>query len=181
MSGIAAEPTTPPSSERSEKERTLTTRDELIDGFRMIIREGLRVTSTFTPEDWKRQVHDEGGGWDRKEVYSHVAAVAEIAPNMADKLASVPEGGEGFAGVDIDAINAQLVAAKQSLSESELMEAFKVAHEELIEFVQAMPEEQLTASTKFGAVEGPVADVIDSIVVLHALGHIYSAGGSVAG
>ena len=159
----------------------MTTRDELIDGFQMIIRQGQRITSTFTPEDWKRQVHDEGGGWDRKEVYSHVAAVAEIAPNLADNLASVPEGGEAFAGVDIDAINAQLVAAKQSLSESELMEAFKAVHEKLIEFVQAMPEEQLTANTKFGAVEGPVAGVIDSIVVLHALAHIYSAGGSASG
>ena len=159
----------------------MTTREELIDGFRMIIREGQRITSTFTQDDWKRQVHDESGGWDRKQVYSHVTAIAEIVPNMAGNLASVPEGGDAAAGVDINALNAQLVAAKQSLSESELMEAFKAAHEKLIEFVQAMPEEQLTAKTKFGTVEGSVADVIDSIVVLHALGHVYSAGGSAAG
>jgi len=40
----------------------MTTRGELIEGFRMMTREGLRTTAHFGPEDWAYQVHDEDGG-----------------------------------------------------------------------------------------------------------------------
>ncbi len=160
----------------------MTTREELIQGLQMLIREGERITSTFSGEDWKKQVHDdEGGGWNRKQVYGHVTAIAEIAPNLAPNLAAVPEGGDAGAGIDINAMNAQLVAAKDALSESELMDAFKAAYENLIKFVQEMPDEQLEAQTTFGAVSGSVADVVDSLIVLHGIAHIYSAGGAAAG
>ena len=160
----------------------MTTREDLINGLTMIIREGRRITATFSPEDWKKQVHDdEGGGWNRKQVYSHVAAIGEIAPSMAPNLATVPEGGNASTGVDIDSMNSQLVAAKEALSETELMDAFAAAYEKLIEFVKEMPEEQLQAHTAFGAISGSVADVVDSLIVLHGLSHIYSAGGSAAG
>jgi len=157
----------------------MTTREDLIQGREMIKREGLRVTSTFSPEEWKIAVHDdEGGGWNRKQVYSHVTAIGEIAPSMAPNLASVPAGGDGGAGLDLNAMNAQLVAAKEMLSEDELMDAFTAAYEKLIEFIKEMPAEQLEAQTKFMAVSGSVADVVDSLIVLHGLAHIYSAGGS---
>ena len=160
----------------------MTTRQDLIDGLKMIIREGQRITSTFEAEDWKKQVHDdEGGGWNRKQVYCHITAVGEIAPSMAPSLASVPAGGDAGAGVDINALNAQLVAAKEALSEAELMDAFAAAYEKLIDFVKEMPVEQLQAQTTFGAISGSVADVVDSLIVLHGLSHIYSAGGSATG
>ena len=160
----------------------MTTREDLIGGLKMIVREGQRITSTFSPEDWKKQVHDdEGGGWNRKQVYCHVTTIGEIAPSMAPNLASVPAGGDAGAGVDINAMNAQLVAAKEGLSEAELMDAFTAAYEKLIEFIKEIPAEQLEAQTTFGAISGSVADVIDSLIVLHGLAHIYSAGGSAAG
>ena len=160
----------------------MTTREDLIDGFKMIIREGQRITSGFEPDDWKKQVHDdEGGGWNRKQVYCHVTAIGEIAPSMAPNLAATPAGSDAGAGIDLNAMNAQLVAAKESLSEAELMDTFTAAYEKLIEFVKEMPQEQLDAQTKFMAASGSVADVVDSLIVLHGLAHIYSAGGSAAG
>ena len=160
----------------------MTTREDLVDGLKMILREGERSTSTFAPEDWKKQVYDdEGGGWNRKQVYGHITAIAEITPSLTPNLASVPEGGDAGAGIDINALNAQLVAAKDQLSESELMDTFKAAYENLIKFVQEMPDEQLEAQTTFGAISGSVADVVDSLIVLHGIAHIYSAGGSAAG
>ena len=160
----------------------MTTRENLVDGLQMILREGERLTSTFTPDDWKKQVHDdEGGGWNRKQVYGHVTAIAEIAPSLAPNLAALPEGGDAGAGIDLNALNEQLVAAKNALSETELMDAFKAAYENLIKFVEEMPAEQLEAQTKFGAVSGSVADVVDSLIILHGIAHIYSAGGAAAG
>ena len=78
-------------------------------------------------------------------------------------------------------MNAQLVAAKEAMSETELMVAFTAAYEKLIEFVKEMPQEQLDAHTTFGAISGTVADVVDSLIILHGIAHIYSAGGSAAG
>ena len=160
----------------------MTTRENLIDGLKMIVREGQRITSTFEPEDWKKPVHDdEGGGWNRKQIYCHITAIGEIAPSMAPNLAAVPAGGDAGADVDLDAMNAQLVAAKEGLSEAELMVAFTAAYEKLIDFVKEMPAEQLEAQTTFMAISGSVADVVDSLIVLHGLAHIYSAGGSASG
>jgi hypothetical protein len=157
----------------------MTTRRDLIEGFQMIIREGQRVMSTFGPDDWKRAVHGEEDGWDRKQVYAHLAATAEIVPAFVGNLAS--RGGDGqdaAAGFDINAFNAQQVARMEQLGEQELMETFKTAHEKLIAFVETIPEDQLEVPAKFGHVEGTVAEVMDSTLVLHALAHIYSAGGS---
>ena len=100
---------------------------------------------------------------------------------MAPNLAAVPAGGDAGAGVDVNALNAQLVAAKEALSEADLMDAFVAAYDKLTEFVKEMPEEQLEAQTTFGAISGSIADVIDSPIILHGLSHIYSAGGSASG
>ena len=156
----------------------MTTREELIDGLQMVMREGRRVTSTFSPDDWKRQVHGEEGGWDRKRVYCHITAVAEITPAYVPNLASLPEGGDAASGMDFDAVNAQLVSAREHLGEKELMDAFETAYEKAIDFVQTMPEEQLQRQTRFGALRGPVSDIMDSVLVLHSMAHMYSAGGS---
>ena len=153
----------------------MTTREELIDGFGMMLREGLRTTATFGPEDWQATVHDEDNGWNVKQVYCHLTATAEVTPGFVGTLAQQGEGGDAAAGFDVDAFNAQAVAAKAELSEAELVETFKTAHEKLIEFIEKLPEEQLSQQTRFGAVAGPVADVMDTILVLHGLSHIYHA------
>jgi uncharacterized damage-inducible protein DinB len=152
----------------------MTTREQLIDGFRMIIREGLRTTRDFGPDDWKYVVHDEEGGWNVKQVYCHLAATADIVPGFVGALAQAQEGQNTAASLDIDALNAQGVAAREKMSEPELMEAFKTSHEKLIEFLQGVPEEQLEQRRRFGTLEAPVADHMATLV-LHGLSHIYHA------
>ena len=151
----------------------MTTREELIDGFRMIVREGLRTTASFGPDDWSYQVHDEEGGWSVKQVYCHLTATADITPGFIAAMSQTPEGQNTAAGLDVDAFNARGIAAREGMGESELMEAFKTSHEKLIEFVQGMPEEQLQQRRRFGAQEGPVVDIMASALVLHGLSHIY--------
>lgn len=158
----------------------MTTREDLIDGYRMIIREAERVTSSFSADDWAKPVHGDEG-WNRKQIYCHLAATAEITPGFLGNLANAEEGADAGAGLDIDAFNAQMVAAKQDLSPEELMKAFTAGWEALIEFTQNMPDEQFTMKRRFGEVEGTVGDLLDSVIVLHGLSHIYSAGGSATG
>ena len=52
---------------------------------------------------------------------------------------------------------------------------FKTAYEKLIEFVQGMPEEQLQQRRRFGQLEAPVVDIMQSVLVLHGISHVYHA------
>lgn len=158
----------------------MTTRDELIDGLRTVLREGKRVTSQFGPDDWKRPALGDEDGWNRKQVYTHLTALAEITPGMVGGLANAAPGQDTAAGLDINALNAQMVASKAQLSEQELMDAFESGFSKLIDFVKTMPEEQLQREAKFGEIEGNVADIMDGVLVLHGIAHIYGAGGSPA-
>ena len=153
----------------------MTTRDELIDGFRLILREGLRTTRDFGPDDWSYQVHDEGGGWTAKQVYAHLVATADITPVFVGAFSQAEEGQNTAADLDIDAFNAQGIASREGLDGTELMASFKASYEKLIEFVQGMSEEQLEQRRVFGAQNAPVAEIMDSALVLHGLSHIYHA------
>ena len=153
----------------------MTTRDELIDGLRMIMREGMRTTRDFGPDDWAYQVHDEGGGWTAKQVYAHLAATADIVPGFVDALSQAEEGQNTAANLDVDAFNAQGIASREGLDGAELMAGFQASHEKLIEFVQGMPEEQLEQRRVFGAQDAHVAEIMDSALILHGLSHIYHA------
>jgi hypothetical protein len=158
----------------------MTTRDELVSGLQTVLREGVRVMSGFGPDDWKRKVLDEGGTWTRKQAYAHLTAVAEITPGFVGGMAS-SGGADAAAGFDIDAFNAQMVSSKEALSEQELLGAYKTSFEKLIDFVKTVPEDQLQAKAKFGLQEGSVAEVMDSVLLLHSMAHIYGAGGSPLG
>ena len=158
----------------------MTTRQELADSLRMVQREGARIMSGFGPDDWQRKVLDEGGTWTRKQAYAHITGVAEITPGFVAGLANAA-GNDAAAGFDIDAFNAQLVAAKEQMGEQELMSAFASAFDKLATFVEGMPEDQLASPAKFGLQEGTIAEIMDSVLVLHSMAHIYGAGGSPLG
>ena len=153
----------------------MTTREELVDGFRMSIREGLRTTRDFSPQDWKQVVHDDEGGWTRKQVYSHLTSTAELTPGLIGALANAAEDQDAGAGLDIGAFNAQQVAAREDMGTEDLMQKFEDSYRNLIDFVQGMPEDQLTLKRRFGALEATVADMMASLLVLHSLSHIYLA------
>jgi hypothetical protein len=156
----------------------MTTRGELVEGIGIVKRQGMRVMSTFGPEDWGVKVLDEGGTWTRKQAFCHLTATAEVTPGLVGGLASAAAEQDSLASIDLDALNAQLVSAKEQMSEQELVSAFDAGFTKLIDFVKAMPEEQLTHKAKFGRIEGEVADILDGVLVLHGMAHIYGAGGS---
>ncbi len=153
----------------------MTTREDLIDGLKMIVREGLRTTATFGPDDWTYTVHDEENGWNTKQVYCHLTAIAEILPGMASQFAQAGDGVDAAAGIDVGAMNAQAVAAKEQLSEADLMQEFQVSHEKAIEFVTGMPEEQLQHTLRVMDIQAPLAEILDTLVILHGVMHIYHA------
>ncbi len=159
-----------------------TSKTDLVDGLHTALREGNRVMAGFGPDDWKKPALDaDADGWTRKQVYCHITALAEITPGFIGGLANAAEGQDGAAGMDINALNAQLVAAKEAMNEQDLQAAFKTGYENAIKFVEGMPDEQLAAPRKFGQLEGPLGDLMSGVLVLHTVSHIYNAGGSPLG
>lgn len=152
-----------------------TTREQLIDGMQMIVREGLRTTKNYGPDDWQYIVHDEDGGWSVKKVYAHLAATAEAMPGLVAMMQQAPADQNPLAGFDLDAFNAQGIAAKEELSETDVIESFTQAYEKLIEFVRGQPDEQLQQVRRVGQIEAPGADLLQNIVVLHGMSHVYHA------
>lgn len=149
------------------------TKEQVVDGLEMMIREGKRTTAGFSDADWQHVVHDEEGGWNRKQVYCHLIATADVTPGFLSTLAGAEEGqnvGEGF---DIGQFNAQQVAARQDSSAEELMQAYETSYKALIKAVQDLPDDQLQMKRRFGSLEGPIADMLQSMVVLHGLAHVY--------
>jgi hypothetical protein len=55
------------------------------------------------------------------------------------------------------------------------MQALEANYAKLIDFVKALPEEQLNVTRSFGPVPMPVSDVLANIVVLHGIHHVYEA------
>lgn len=153
----------------------MTTRDELIGGIRMLIQEAQRTTARFKPDDWTYQVHDEGGGWTAKQLYCHLASTAEITPGFVSAMSQAAEGQNLAANLDIDAFNTQGVTKYAAMGSAELVGAVKTQYEKLIEFVKAMPDDQLQQKRRFGAMEGPVVDIMQTALVLHGISHIYNA------
>ncbi len=153
----------------------MTTRAELVDGFKMMIREGQRTTRDFGPEDWNYNVHTEEGGWVVRQLYAHLTSTAEIMPGLVGAFGQASEGQNVVANLNIDELNAQGIEGKKDLSDAELMEAFTKALEAAVTFLEGMSDEQLSEQRRFGAIEAPVADLLGTFFVLHGLSHIYHA------
>src|SRR5207247_9309509 len=121
------------------------------------ISEAKRTTSLFAEAEmaWKR-----AGGWTAKEVYTHLAAVAAIVPQLGQGLAAAPEGQDIAAGMDINAMNEQAVESMASMSAEQVMQAFETNYRKLIDFVKEAADELLNQKRRFFSEPIPVSDIL---------------------
>src|SRR6266540_1855284 len=124
----------------------MATKEEIIAGLELTISQAKRTTSQFAEGewDWKR-----AGGWTPKEVYSHLAAVAGIVPQMGQGLAAAPEGTDIDQGIDINAMNAQSVGAMSAMAFPQVMETLETNYRKLIDYVKELPTETLDQKRQF--------------------------------
>ncbi len=150
----------------------MATKEEIIAGLEMTVEQAKRTTSQYAEGewDWKRAT-----GWTPREVYSHLAAVAAIVPQMGQGLAAAPEGTDIAQGIDINAMNAQTVGAMASMNFPQIMETFEANYRKLIEYVKTLPEDLLAQKRRFFTEPIPVSDILTNTVVLHGLHHVYEA------
>ncbi len=152
----------------------MATKDDLNRGLTLLIQEGRRIGDVLTEEQWAKTVdHD---GWKNKEVLAHVSAIGTIVVPMMSAWTNAPSGADVGQGLDIDALNEQLVAARRGKTIAELAEEIVTTYTGVIEFVNNAPDETLAKPvTILGYKDVPASDLMMRMVVLHGLSHVYSA------
>ncbi len=156
----------------------MATREEVINGLSMLIQEGHRVANDLTDAQWDLVVDLDG--WKAREVLAHIAGVGGMVVPMVSGIVSAPAGSDGFAGIDIDQINAGVVASKAGKTAKELADELETAYRGVIDFVKNAPDDVLAKRvTVAGYKDVPVSDIAIRMVVMHGLAHIYSVYSSV--
>ena len=150
----------------------MATREDIIQALELTVREGKRTTSLFTEGEWdaERQC-----GWTPRQVYCHVAATAKMVPQFGAGLANASEETDIAAGMDLNAMNAQVVGQMEGMEPAQIMQAFEANYAELIEYVKNLPDEQLQAKRRFLSDSVPVSDILASSIGLHGIHHVYEA------
>jgi hypothetical protein len=158
----------------------MTSKNEIVAGLELTVAQGKRTTSHFGDGEWDSK---RACGWTPKEVYSHLASVAAIVPNLAQGLMNAPEDRDIAEGMDLDDMNATDVAAMASMTPEQVMKAFEENYGKLIDFVESLPDDQLNARRRFMSDTVPVSDILANSIMLHGIHHVYEAasrsGGSV--
>ncbi len=150
----------------------MASKDEIVAGLELTVAQGKRTTSLFTEGEWDSE---RACGWTPKEVYSHLASVAAIVPNLAQGLMNAPEDQDIAEGMDVDDMNATSVAAMASMTQEQVMKAFEENYGKLIDFVKSLPDEQLNARRRFISDTVPVSDILANAIMLHGIHHVYEA------
>jgi len=66
----------------------MATKDDLISGLEMLIREGRRAAADLTDDQWSNMVDFDG--WKNREVLAHVASLGPIVQPMLTSFVSAP-------------------------------------------------------------------------------------------
>jgi hypothetical protein len=150
----------------------MATREELVQGLEFTLQQAKRTTSLWPESEWDAA---RASGWTPKQVYSHLAALAQIVPQLAQGLESADASTDIAEGMDINQMNEQSVSAMSSMEPTQVFQAFEAGYASLIELVKSMPEEQLQAKRSFLSDPIPVSDILASAIMLHGIHHVYEA------
>jgi hypothetical protein len=153
----------------------MATREEIIAGLELSVTQAKRTTSLFAEDEWNSK---RPCGWTPKEVYSHLASVAALVPNLAQGLMAAPEDKDIAEGMDIDQMNARAVAAMAAMTPQQVMAALEANYAKLIGFVKSLPDEQLNVKRRFISDAVLVSDILANAIMLHGLHHVYEAASS---
>ncbi len=151
----------------------MASKDDIIQGLEVLITESRRLSTSLSEKQWDHVVDLDG--WKNKEVLAHIAGVGAIVVPMVSGFSTAPAGVDVMGAVDIDGMNAGIVAARAGASASDLADEVEKNYRGAIDFVRGVPEETLAKrTTAMGHKDIPISDLLIRMVVMHGFGHIYS-------
>ncbi|MBF6599366.1 MAG: DinB family protein [Dehalococcoidia bacterium] len=152
----------------------MATKAELTGALDVLIRETQRIGERFSDDEWVMAAEE--AGWTNKQVLAHIAAVGSVVVPMIGGMASAPAGSDLGANVNVDAMNAQLVAARAGKSVGELVDEVAASYGGVIEYLRTAPDALLERrATVGGYAEMTISDITMQMVALHGLAHLYHA------
>jgi hypothetical protein len=151
-----------------------TTGADLVRGLEFLIHEARRIGENLGEEHWDKT--ESLDGWRNRQVLAHLAGVGSIVVPFAQGIVAAEPSRNTGEGVNIDAMNAGLVAARTDKSVPELVDELAATYTGVIDWIKAQPEaiwEQPRTFAGYQAV--PMGDIFMRMIVLHGLGHIYAS------
>jgi hypothetical protein len=152
----------------------VTTKQDIVKAVNAFADRAESIAARLSPADWQKPVYK--GGWNVKQAYCHLAAMAGGAAFVINLAASPPPsggGGGGQGGFDVDAWNAREVCARQDRPSEQILAELKSGCAASISVIEATSDELLArkATMPWGA-SGTIAEILVGSVVSHNAQHL---------
>lgn len=150
----------------------VTTKQEIVKAVGAFVDRAESIAASLTPADWQKTVYK--GGWNVKQAFCHLAAMAGSPIFLINMAASPPpSSGGGQGGFDVDAWNAREVAARQDRAVEEILAELKSGYAKGIGVVEATGDELLAKemTVPWGA-SGTLAELLVGSVIGHNAEHL---------
>ncbi|MDP2948916.1 MAG: maleylpyruvate isomerase N-terminal domain-containing protein [Chloroflexota bacterium] len=162
----------------------MATKQEITSAIRAFVERAETIAGRLSPADWQKTVYEQG--WTVKQAYCHLAAMGGAVPFFISMAASPqpPAGaGGGGGGFDVDAWNAQQVAARQDKPIDEILSELKAGHENGIKTVEVTSEELLVKeiALPFEDLSGSLGDLLTQTATGHNQVHLEDIDRAVQG
>ena len=150
----------------------VTTKQDIVKAVGAFADRAGSIAAGLSPADWQETVYE--GGWNVKQAYCHLAAMAGGAAFVINLAASPPSsGGGGQGGFDVDAWNAREVCAREDKPIEEILAELKSGCAASISAVEATSDELLAKEvTMPWGVSGTLAEVLATSVTGHNATHL---------
>jgi len=151
----------------------VTSKQDIVRAVGVFVDRAGTIAGSLSPADWQETVYE--GGWNVKQAYCHLAAMAGGATFIINLAASLPpsSGGGGQGGFDVDAWNAREVGAREGKPIEEILAELKSGCAASISAVEATSDELLAKeATMPWGVSGTVADILMTSVIEHNATHL---------
>ena len=152
----------------------VTTKQDIVKAVGAFADRAESIAASLSPADWQKTVYK--GGWNVKQAYCHLAAMAGGAAFVINLAASPPPsggGGGGQGGFDVNAWNAREVGVRQDRPIEAILAELKGGCATSIGVVEATSDELLAkeATMPWGA-SGTIAEILVGSVVGHNAEHL---------
>lgn len=152
----------------------VTSKQDFAKAVSAFVQRAESMAASLSSADWQKTVYE--GGWNVKQVYCHLAAMAGTAPfliNMAASAPPSPGGGGGQGGFDVDAWNAREVGARQDKAIEEILAELQSGYARSTDTVEATSDELLAKkmTMPWGA-SGTLAEILVGSVTGHSSEHL---------
>jgi hypothetical protein len=114
-----------------------------------------------------------GNGWTTHQTFSHVAATAGGLEGLLPLLST-----DVLNGMGVEAIadgNAKSIAAKQTESKAQIIQAIRDGHEASAKFVESCDDADLATVVSLGGYTMTKSEIVGQIWINHAIAHSYEA------